>query len=147
MSRLGLTMHVGKGEKASKTEAFFFPSRTKMQSWIDKHEKSLISDINLPLDISKKKCKTPLKNMKVITDRFYMKAKETQQLILKDLSFIPFIRNFKYLGSWISYDLTDSSDILSRIKKLTKRWELLNSSGKQKKLTENQNTLFIWLYL
>ena len=118
-----------------------------MQSWIDKHEKSLISDINLPLDNSKKKCKTPLKNMKVITDRFYMKAKETQQLILKDLSFIPFTRNFKYLDSWISYDLTDSSDILSRIKKLTKRWELLNSSGKQKKLTENQNTLFIWLYL
>ena len=30
MSRLGLTMHVGKGEKASKTEAVSFPSRTKI---------------------------------------------------------------------------------------------------------------------
>ena len=61
MSRLGLTMHVGKGEIASKTEAVFSPSRTKIQSWIDEHEKSLISDINLPLDNNKKKGKTPLK--------------------------------------------------------------------------------------
>ena len=61
MSRLGLTMHVGKGEKSSKIEAVFSPSRTKMQSWIDEHEKSLISDINLPQDNTKKKCKPPWK--------------------------------------------------------------------------------------
>ena len=48
-----------------------------MQSWIDEHEIILISDINLPLDNTKKKCKTPLKNMKVIMDRFYRKARET----------------------------------------------------------------------
>ena len=58
-----------------------------MQSWIDEHEIILISDINLPLDNTKKKCKTPLKNMKVIMDRFYRKAKEIRQLILKYLSF------------------------------------------------------------
>ena len=55
--------------------------------------------------------------MKVITDRYYGKAKETRQLILKDSSFISFTRNFKYLGSWISYHLTGSYDILSRVKK------------------------------
>ena len=55
--------------------------------------------------------------MKVITDKSYRKAEETRQLILNDLSFISFTRNFKYLGSWISYDLTDSYVILSRIKK------------------------------
>ena len=55
--------------------------------------------------------------MKVIMDRYYEKAKETRQLVLKDSSFISFTRNFKYLGSWISYDLTDSYDILSKIKK------------------------------
>jgi len=59
MSRLGLTMHVGKGENASKTESIFLPSRTKMQSWIDEHENSLISDINLPLDNTKKKKENP----------------------------------------------------------------------------------------
>ena len=101
MSRLGLNIHLGKGEKSSKTEAVFSPSRTKMQSWIDEHDKNLISDINLPIDNTKKKYKTPLKNMKVITDRSYRKAEETRQLILNDLSFISFTRNFKYLGSWI----------------------------------------------
>ena len=54
-------MHVSKGEQASKMEAVFFPSRTKNQSWINGHEKSLISDVDLPLDDTKKKRKTPLK--------------------------------------------------------------------------------------
>ena len=58
-----------------------FLSRTKIQSWINEHEKSLISDVDLPLDDTKKKRKPPLQNMKVLTDRFYVKAQETQQLI------------------------------------------------------------------
>ena len=90
MSRLELTMHVGKGGKSHKTKAVSSPSRTKMQSWIDELEKQFISDINLPLGNIKKKYKTPLKNIKVITNKFYIKAKETQQLILKYLSFISF---------------------------------------------------------
>ena len=55
--------------------------------------------------------------MKVTTDRFYIKVKETQQLIIKDNNFISSTRNFKYLGSWISYDLNDSYNILAIIKK------------------------------
>ena len=74
MSWLGLTMHLGKGDQSSKMEAVFFPSRTKNQSWINGHEKSLISDVDLPLDNTKKKRKPPLKVMKVLTDRFYVKA-------------------------------------------------------------------------
>ena len=31
MERMGLIMHVGKGEKISKTEAMFFPSRETMK--------------------------------------------------------------------------------------------------------------------
>ena len=58
--------------------------------------------------------------MKLITDKIYANAKETQQLILKDFSYISFTPNFKYLGSWISYDLTDSYDILCRITKANK---------------------------
>ena len=126
MSRIGLTMHVGKGDKEYKTKTVFFPSRTEIQSRINNHEKSLLSDTNLPLYEIKKKRKTPLKNMKVITDSFYVKAKETQHLIFKDSSFISFTQNFKYLGSWISYDLTDSYDILSRIKKENQAIEALN---------------------
>ena len=86
-------MHVGKCNKESKTKAVFFPSRTKIQNLISYNEKSLLSDINLPLDDIKEKHKTSLKNMKVVTDRFFVKAKESQQLILKDSSFISVTRN------------------------------------------------------
>ena len=116
MSRLGRITHVGKIDKDSKTEAVFSPSRIKLQPWINEHENFLLSDINLPLDETKKKSKIPLKKMKIITDRFYEKSKETQQLIFEDLSFISFTQSFHYLGSWISYDLTNSYDILFRIK-------------------------------
>ena len=46
MKRLGLNMHTGDGKKPSKTEAVFFPSRSKIQSWIKNHENSLISSYN-----------------------------------------------------------------------------------------------------
>ena len=36
MKRLGLNMHTGDGKKLSKTEAVFFPSRSKIQSLIKK---------------------------------------------------------------------------------------------------------------
>ena len=77
----------------------YFPSRTKLKSCINDHKNILLPDTNFPLDEIKKKRNTHLKNMKVITDRCYAKAKETQQLVFKDLSFISFTRNFKYLGS------------------------------------------------
>ena len=43
MSRLGLTIHVGRGDKESKTEAVFFPSRSKIQSWIFDHENNFLT--------------------------------------------------------------------------------------------------------
>ena len=61
--------------------------------------KNILLDTNLPLNEIKKKRKTPLKNRKVITDRFHIKAKKAQQLVFKDNSFILFTQNFKYLGS------------------------------------------------
>ena len=118
MSRLGLTMHVGRGDKESKTEAVFFPSRAKIQSLISDHEKNFQTGRNLtlePLEETKKK-RTSLKKMKVITDKIYANAKETHQLILKKNSYISFTPNFKYLESLISYYLTDLYDILCRIK-------------------------------
>ena len=59
MSRLGLIMYLGKVKKKSKTEAVFFPSRTKLQSWINENEKILLLDINLTLDEIKEKRKNP----------------------------------------------------------------------------------------
>ena len=60
-------------------------------------KKGLLLEKRFPLDEIKKKRNNLLKNMKVITDIFYAKSKETQQLVFKDLSFISFIRNFRYL--------------------------------------------------
>ena len=41
MARLGLNMHVGTKNKASKTEAVYFPSRTKIISWLKNHDEKL----------------------------------------------------------------------------------------------------------
>ena len=41
MSRLGLNMHVGTKDKAPKTEAVYFPSRTKIMIWLKEHDEKL----------------------------------------------------------------------------------------------------------
>ena len=117
MKRLGLNMHTGDGKKPSKTEAVFFPSRSKIQSWIKNHENNLISSYNPSfLDLSVKK-KAPLKSRKFLIDRQYAIASETKSFIISRNRHITFTLNFKYLGSWISYDLDDTYDINSRIKR------------------------------
>ena len=57
MKRLGLNMHVGVGNKTSKTEAMYIPSRSVIKSWIIDHERHLLSQSNLPVldPLAKKK--------------------------------------------------------------------------------------------
>ena len=118
MKRLGLNIHTGNGKKPSKTEAVFFPSRSKIQSWIENHERSLISQYNSSfLDLIKKKEKNPLKSMKSIIERQYSIAPETKTFVICKNRFISFTNFFKYLGPYISFDLDDIYDINSRIKK------------------------------
>ena len=42
MARLGLNMHVGTKNKGSKTEAVYFPSRTKIISWLKEYDEKLL---------------------------------------------------------------------------------------------------------
>ena len=42
-------MHTDKGNKPSKTETIYFPSRTKIQLWIRDYENKMIQDSILPL--------------------------------------------------------------------------------------------------
>ena len=42
MARLDLNMHVGTKDKASKTEAVYFPSRTKIIFRLKEHDKKLL---------------------------------------------------------------------------------------------------------
>ena len=58
ISRLGLTMHVDKGEKSSKTEAFF-PLQGRKCNLESMNKKKSHSNINLPLDNNKEKYKPP----------------------------------------------------------------------------------------
>ena len=58
--------------------------------------------------------KSSVKKMKTIINRCYDKYMSTKDII-DDFGFITFARDFKYLGSVISYDLDDSSGICLRI--------------------------------
>ena len=70
--------------------------------------------------------KIPLKKMKHMIDQAYAKeAKETKKINVGNDGSISFMTNFKYLDSWISYDLYDSYDIFSRIKKFRKAMGVL----------------------
>ena len=53
----------------------------------------------------------------MIIDKYYISAKETQNFTIDGNAFFSFTINFKYLGSWISYDFNDSFDVYSKIKK------------------------------
>ena len=64
MVRLGLNMHVNIKNKASKTEAVYFPSRTKIISWLKNHDENLPpspKDSTIMVDPSKKVRKRTLK--------------------------------------------------------------------------------------
>ena len=64
--------------------------------------------------------------LKKIIDDCYEKAVETDNIIVQLVSFISFTKVFKYLGSWISYNLCDEYDILQRIKKANQAMGTLN---------------------
>ena len=56
-------------------------------------------------------------------DKIYDDLEETQDLAIAD-GFVSFTRHFKYLGSYISYNLRDDYDIESRIalQRLVNQW-------------------------
>ena len=66
--------------------------------------------------------------MKTIINRCYDKSMSTKD-IKDDFGFITFTRVFKYLGSMISYELDDYSDISLRIKKANQAMGALNFFG------------------
>ena len=49
MIRLGVVVNTGKGDKPSKTEAVYFSSKTRIQSWIKNYKNNIIQDSTLPL--------------------------------------------------------------------------------------------------
>ena len=125
MKRIGLNMHVGIGDKQSKTEAMFIPTKANIQKWIKEYNKTSLYSTTMPIinPYARKKEKSSVKKMETIINRCYDTSMCTKEII-DDFGFITFTKEFKYLGSVISYDLDEYSDISLRIKKLIKLWEL-----------------------
>ena len=97
METLGLHMHVGMNSKTSKPESVCFPSRTTIQNWLLKHEKSMLPSPSHPIsDPTQRIKKYSFNIIKFIIDRFYDKASSTDNIVI-DYGFITFTRNLKSL--------------------------------------------------
>lgn len=129
MARMGLKMHVGTGSIVSKTEAIYFPSRSKITSWLLNHESLQISSYRETFSLveaGKKEKRIMGDRLKKMIGDCYEKAVETDNIIVQSVNFISFTKVFKYLGSWIEYNLCDEYDILQRIKKANQAMGTLN---------------------
>ena len=79
-------MHIDIGNKSSKTEAMYIPSRSVIRSWINDHEKHLLSQSNLPVldPLAKKKRKPSFKQMSHIIEKYYDRSSKTKKYFLED---------------------------------------------------------------
>ena len=69
------------------------------------------------IEVGKKEKRISGERLKKIVDDCYEKAVETDNIIIQSVDFVSFTKVFKYLGSWIEYNLCNEYDILQRIKK------------------------------
>ena len=85
MERLGLNVHVGVGNKTSKTEAMYVPSRSIIKSWINDHDNHLLSQSNHPVfdPLDKKKRKPSFKQMSHIIETYYDRSPKTKKFFLE----------------------------------------------------------------
>ena len=111
-SKFGLEMHIGNKNKPSKTECVFFP-----KPGFFKPPPALPppnSPTNSSLVVKTKKRTESEKKKREREDLQYENSDETK-IVMVENGFVTFTRHFKYLGSHISYNLTDDHDIDSRI--------------------------------
>ena len=78
------------------------------------------------VDLEKKVKKNPLEKQKKFLEKSYNDAEETKKFVVHETGFISFTKHFKYLGSWISYDLNDLFDLEKRIMKAYQSMGALN---------------------
>ena len=107
--KFGLEMHIGRGNKASKTECIFFPPPAFFhQKVIVSHEingENMVSirrSKQVKRGLHEKKCKRE--------ESLYISLTETRQIEVANGN-VTFCPHFKYLGSWISFSLRDDNDV------------------------------------
>jgi hypothetical protein len=124
MARFGLDMHIGREKngkiKASKTECVFSPPPQFFPNLNPTLEDNLINEDDvvekgMPEERRLEVLEEARHNAKTAReDHLYDDLAETQQFTVED-GFVTFCKHFKYLGSYISYNLRDDFDIETRI--------------------------------
>ena len=79
--------------------------------------------------------------MSRIIKKYYDRSPKTKKYFLKEHGFISFTKLFKYLCSWISFDLSDEFDIEERIKNANKAMGVLRFYWKSKQVGQHSKYL------
>ena len=122
-ARFGLEMHIGRGDSASKTECVFFPPPL----FFDHTDSLLEAAEHEPAELEEHAAtdagaltateQQREKRANARTERenvMYDELEETRPIAVAD-GHVTFTRHFKYLGSYVSYNLRDDFDVEARI--------------------------------
>ena len=113
----GLEMHIGRGDSPSKTECVFFPppgffdshlpalqqSNTNSDNTLENDHEGIIANEDMH---NKESARTRREKEGLLYDELV----ETRPITVAD-GLVTFCRHFKYLGSFISFSLSDDFDI------------------------------------
>ena len=102
-AKFGLEMHVGTKSKKSKTECVFFPAPGHFKLLTLPPTAPPADSSSLPVIPKLKKENEETKQKR--QDQRYDDAEETRPIRVGETGIITFTRDFKYLGSYISYSL------------------------------------------
>ncbi|KAL7546562.1 hypothetical protein ACHAWF_009889 [Thalassiosira exigua] len=128
--------------KASKTECVFFPApgyfkRQAIGFDVSESDVRLLTEEGEKCSESKRTARTKLE------DKLYDESSKTKEVQMVD-GFITYCRHFKYLGSWITYNLRDDKDIDMRIAAASKAMSALNGFFSRKEIAlESKYAVFM----
>ena len=117
-------MHVGSTKASTNQSSLLPPLGFSKVTTLSPSKKSTSS---LPL-VAKMKKESEV-NKRSREHKHYDKLIETQPIKVPQDSIITFCKHFKYLGNYISYNLTYDYNITHRFPKHLQLWELYNTSG------------------
>ena len=129
--QLGLEMHVGSNGKKSKTEAMYFPTGSffnhqneaapALSSSSTFNPAEDINEENYPITATSSRKQTFSRMTQKQRQDMYFASDNTKRIYLSDgTSYVDFTAHFKYLGTYISFDLTEDFDINNRITKASR---------------------------
>jgi hypothetical protein len=131
-AQLGLEMHVGSDGKKSKTEAMYFPTGSFFNHPTNpvpalsptpnfNPADDTLNEENYPITATSNRKQTFSRMTQKQRQDMYFSSENTNRIYLSDgTSYIDFTAHFKYLGTFISFDLTEDYDINNRITKASR---------------------------